>query len=218
MQLRVQGRCRTQRSCVLRAINAWRVQTRNVACGRCGQSVARAERATRPSTIQRIANAPPANADRRRAAVVPQDVASEVAALDAALSAYSTRVKAAIIKGMPRAWRTGDEHAYVLRVDVSSMQVWAVRWSGDCGPARHCHRAAVRSEAAPLRATRDGRRKRRCAAPWIQAGRSSAHCRAQRCTASGCAARRTAVVYTVPVLTSSHYECARVMPRGPRRI
>ena len=55
--------------------------------------------------------------------MVPQDVASEVAALDAALSAYSTRVKAAIIKGMPRAWRTGDEQAYVLRVDVSSMQV-----------------------------------------------------------------------------------------------
>lgn len=59
----------------------------------------------------------------RAAWSLPQDVASEVASLDAALSAYSTRIKAAIIKGMPRAWRTGDEQAYVLRVDVSSMQV-----------------------------------------------------------------------------------------------
>lgn len=87
--------------------------------------------ATRPSTIQRIAERQRAPTRRlqmpiavsRAAWSLPQDVASEVASLDAALSAYSTRIKAAIIKGMPRAWRTGDEQAYVLRVDVSSMQV-----------------------------------------------------------------------------------------------
>jgi hypothetical protein len=116
------------RAFCVRSTHQRSVQTCNVARGAVGKALrARSDEAIDHPTHRRAparTNAPLADAHCRRAAwSLPQDVASEVASLDAALSAYSTRIKAAIIKGMPRAWRTGDEQAYVLRVDVSSMQV-----------------------------------------------------------------------------------------------
>ena len=174
MQLRVQGTCRTERSCVLRAINTLAQRTNVQRCTwRCGQSVTRAERrGHRPSNAS-----PSASAHQRAACRCPLPSSSVVTAAGCGERGGVARRGAERVLDADQGC---DHQGHAARVaDRRRAGVRAARRRViDAGVVRSLVRRLwsrtplqPRSNAkrfAPLRATRDVTRRRRCAAPWMR--------------------------------------------------